>query len=232
MIEEALRLADWLEVGTILANQRAAAKILRTLAASAKRPPAQFDHLLRDFEVALIDWSERGDGYQAVLEAKNALRAYGAASAEKAEPVVIAGEVWHSSEDELPVHGELVLCEMEDDEEGPEISFGLLIEQWNEAKPVANAKRWIRINRMPESLAEHAQLDALAFAHPPAAQVPAIPAGWKLVPVESTEEMLRAVIDSWLSQEVDAARAVLTEEYRAMLAAAPAATVKAQERPA
>lgn len=45
---------------------------------------------------------------------------------------------------------------------------------------------------------------------------------YKTVPVEPTEAMLQAVLDTGLYHDERAARAVLADEYRSMLAAAPA----------
>ncbi len=64
--------------------------------------------------------------------------------------------------------------------------------------------------RWPDSVeAEQCQIEWLYTAQP----APAVPDGWKLVPVEPTEEMLRA---AYRESGVYSAKA-----YRAMLAAAP-----------
>lgn len=58
-------------------------------------------------------------------------------------------------------------------------------------------------------------------ARQPGAQVPA---GWKLVPELASEEQLRAALDTGVYHDgEDAARAVLADEYRTMVAAAPPA---------
>jgi hypothetical protein len=61
--------------------------------------------------------------------------------------------------------------------------------------------------------------DKLYTAAPPPAQVPE---GWKLVPISPTEAMLNATMaDNYVHGDLSAARTVLKDEYRAMLAAAP-----------
>jgi hypothetical protein len=57
-------------------------------------------------------------------------------------------------------------------------------------------------------------------------QLGAVPAGWKLVPELASEEQLRAALDTGVYHDgEDAARAVLADEYRTMVAAAPPAHV-------
>lgn len=61
------------------------------------------------------------------------------------------------------------------------------------------------------------EVDCISHPHPQPAQQPAIPAGYKLVPVEPTKEMIRAGDVCWQKM------ALGEETYRAMLAAAPEA---------
>jgi hypothetical protein len=59
------------------------------------------------------------------------------------------------------------------------------------------------------------------YTHPQPAQHPAIPQGWKLVPVEPTSEMLQATVNGY-AQEFRAHRMSVGKSlYRTMLAAAP-----------
>lgn len=58
-----------------------------------------------------------------------------------------------------------------------------------------------------------------------ARQLGAVPTGWKLVPELASEEQLRAVLDTGVYHDgEDSARAVLADEYRTMVAAAPSAS--------
>lgn len=61
-------------------------------------------------------------------------------------------------------------------------------------------------------------LSALAAPHAGAA-----PDGWKLVPVEPTEEMVIAFAEEWYSRRQTIDDPQMVEAYRAMLAASPAA---------
>lgn len=73
---------------------------------------------------------------------------------------------------------------------------------------------------LPTDLVERMLFTALA-AGQPGAQVPA---GWKLVPELASEEQLRAALDTGVYHDgEDSARAVLADEYRTMVAAAPPA---------
>lgn len=74
----------------------------------------------------------------------------------------------------------------------------------------------------------NALLDTLAYDEPqgPAIEPPEAPAGWKLVPVEPTPEMIEAALISWdTAPDIDgsgeAVEMNLTREYRAMLEVAP-----------
>lgn len=93
----------------------------------------------------------------------------------------------------------------------------------NELRALADAI----VYRDPLAIARVADyLRAQADAQP----VPAVPAGWKVVPVEPTPEMLQAGANvmepngiGWYDADISRA------EYRAMLAAAPAAPQSAQQ---
>jgi hypothetical protein len=48
-----------------------------------------------------------------------------------------------------------------------------------------------------------------------------IPEGWKLVPIEPTEEMLESAVSAWSAMPHYSTRATLNAEYKAMLSAVP-----------
>jgi len=67
-----------------------------------------------------------------------------------------------------------------------------------------------------------AKLDNLIGFHVDIATDPAVNGGWKLVPIEPTEEMLRAMTDPFIAINGDN-RTAFESAYKAMLAAAPEA---------
>lgn len=92
----------------------------------------------------------------------------------------------------------------------------------------AYRKNWDAQGRAPDGspnlgtfFAVRAGLEsALAARH-----IGAVPTGWKLVPELASEEQLRAVLDTGVYHDgEDSARAVLADEYRTMVAAAPSAS--------
>ena len=85
------------------------------------------------------------------------------------------------------------------------------VEQW--AKAVWSAGD-MYIGPDTDSLTEFA---ALAFA---AGQASKVPEGWKLVPVEPTEEMMREMTDQFMAINGDN-RTAFESAYRAMIATAP-----------
>ena len=85
----------------------------------------------------------------------------------------------------------------------------------DELRALADALHWVQYTADWQACDQAADyLRAQADAHP----APAVPAGWKLVPVEPTEEML----DAGYFTNHGANRGI----YRAMLAAAPAAPAR------
>ena len=67
-----------------------------------------------------------------------------------------------------------------------------------------------------------AKLDNLIGFHVDVATDPAVNGGWKLVPIEPTEEMLRAMTDPFIAINGDN-RTAFESAYKAMLAVAPEA---------
>ena len=68
-----------------------------------------------------------------------------------------------------------------------------------------------------------AKLDSLIGFHVDAATDPAVNGGWKLVPIEPTEEMINKVIDERIDALISGEDHSMLDIYRAMLAAAPEA---------
>ena len=64
------------------------------------------------------------------------------------------------------------------------------------------------------------KIDAMPQCTQPA---PSVPEGWKLVPIEPTDEMINKVIDERLAALVSGKDHSMLDIYRAMLAAAPEA---------
>ncbi|MBL8355687.1 MAG: hypothetical protein JNM01_12735 [Delftia acidovorans] len=93
-----------------------------------------------------------------------------------AAPVVNPSVTWTSADDGLPEHGDLVLCDFGPDYEGGGIQFGYEVLTWDEHHTVAGVARWLKLDRMPESLADHTEIDRLMAA--PA--VPEDPMDWPL----------------------------------------------------
>jgi hypothetical protein len=72
------------------------------------------------------------------------------------------------------------------------------------------------LRAMVQDPAKHAEVAGEFLSAPPPGQ-PAVPEGWKLVPVEPTGEMLAALAQEWHSSRYEAFRG----RYALMLAAAP-----------
>ena len=71
--------------------------------------------------------------------------------------------------------------------------------------------------RVPVAVGKEAAYTIPLYTHPQ----PAIPAGWQLVPVEPTSEILESVWGRKLDKFDHGARRIAAEKYKAMLAAAP-----------
>jgi hypothetical protein len=166
--------ADWLvcAVMTLVATHEPSAVPEKWKLVPIEPTPGMVDAAQHDFRWK-SGWAEHAWGLM--------LAAAPHPSAQPAEPVA-----WKCVEDGLPEDGELVLCEFEEDaltKQGFKISDGYMLERWSVDRPVAGVIRWIRVNKIPDTLAELEALDALKYlatgvslAAPSAAPLAAQPA--------------------------------------------------------
>ena len=110
-------------------------------------------------------------------------------------PVCASDAFWTMADDGLPAHGQLVLCELDDETSSNlGINFGFSVETWDDLNTLAGVVRWLPLNRMPETSKDQAVLDRLAAAPQPPA-----PSEQRNLPNPGSPEA-SAMIDSLLAE--------------------------------